>query len=200
MPRSTRPGARRADAQHSVEKILDAAIDCLSRNHDASVVQIAQAAGVGRVTLYGHFPSREGLVEAALAHLLERGEEVLSGLDLTGEPAQSLRELIDSSWLLIAQSGAMLEAAQKVLPPGRIHELHAGPEQRVRELIVRGQAQGAFRDDLPAAWLASALHHVLKGTAADVRSGAMTAEQAPEFIAQITLAAYAPQPSCSNRP
>ncbi|MGW3864159.1 TetR/AcrR family transcriptional regulator, partial [Streptomyces sp. NPDC005047] len=170
----------------------------LSRSSDASVVQIAQAAGVGRVTLYGHFPSREDLVEAALAHLLERGEEVLSGLDLTGEPKQSLRDLIESSWLLIAQSGALLEAAQRVLPPGRIHELHAGPEQRVRELIVRGQAQGAFRDDLPVAWLASALHHVLKGAAADVRSGAMEPEQAPEFIAQITLAAYAPQPIGSN--
>ncbi|MGW3867651.1 TetR/AcrR family transcriptional regulator, partial [Streptomyces sp. NPDC005047] len=59
MSRTASPGARRADAQHNVAKILDAAIDCLSRSSDASVVQIAQAAGVGRVTLYGHFPSRE---------------------------------------------------------------------------------------------------------------------------------------------
>ncbi|MFH9467153.1 TetR/AcrR family transcriptional regulator [Streptomyces clavifer] len=195
MSRKAPSGTRRADAQHNVKKILDAAIDCLSRSRDASVVQIAQAAEVGRVTLYGHFPSREDLIEAALARLLSEGDEVLSGLDLTGEPRQSLQSLIASSWLLIAQSGAVLEAAQAVLPPERIHELHARPEQRVRDLIMRGQAQGVFRDDLPAAWLASALHHILKGTAADVSSGAMNAEQAPRFITQIILAAYAPQPA-----
>lgn len=55
MSRSVPGATRRADAQQNVERILDAAIDCLSRDSDASVVQIAQAAGVGRVTLYGHF-------------------------------------------------------------------------------------------------------------------------------------------------
>ncbi|MGW3645654.1 TetR/AcrR family transcriptional regulator [Streptomyces sp. NPDC000878] len=187
------PGTtRRADAQQNVERILDAAIDCLSHNSDASVVQIAQAAGVGRVTLYGHFPSRDGLIEAALTRLLARGDEVLEDLDLTGDPRTALDTLIRSSWLLIAQSSAVLEAAQTVLPPGRIHALHARPEQRVRDLITRGQTEGVFRDDLPASWLASALHHVLKGTVADVANGTLDPEDAPRFITQITLAAYTP--------
>jgi TetR/AcrR family transcriptional repressor of mexCD-oprJ operon len=169
------PGAtRRADAQQNVEKILDAAIDCLSRNSDASVVQIAQAAGVGRT------------------RLLTQGDEVLEGLDLTGDPRSALDALIRSSWLLIAQASAVLEAAQTVLPPGRIHALHARPEQRVRDLITRGQAEGVFRDDLPASWLASALHHILKGTVADVADGTLDPEDAPRFITQITLAAYTP--------
>jgi AcrR family transcriptional regulator len=187
------PGAtRRADAQQNAEKILDAAIDCLSRNSDASVVQIAHAAGVGRVTLYGHFPSRDSLIEAALTRLLAQGDEVLEGLDLTGDPRTALDALIRSSWLLIAQASAVLEAAQAVLPSGRIHALHARPEQRVRDLITRGQAEGVFRDDLPASWLASALHHVLKGTAADVANGALDPEDAPRFVTEIVLAAYTP--------
>ncbi|QCW80753.1 helix-turn-helix transcriptional regulator [Streptomyces sp. S6] len=56
----TRP-ARRADAQQNLEKILDAAVDRLTQDPDASVIEIARAAGVGRVTLYGHFPSRDAL-------------------------------------------------------------------------------------------------------------------------------------------
>src|ERR671911_1664553 len=126
--RMPHPGARtgrRADAELNMARILDAAATCLCRSTTASVGEIAQAAGVGRVTVYGHFPSREALIGATLARLLEQGEAVLAGLDLTGDPRQALRTLIESSWRLIADAGAVLEAAQSALPPGRIRELHA---------------------------------------------------------------------------
>lgn len=73
MSRSGTSQARRADARQNVEKILDAAIASLSRNADASVSEIAQAAGVGRVTLYGHFPTRDALIEAALVRVISEG-------------------------------------------------------------------------------------------------------------------------------
>jgi AcrR family transcriptional regulator len=71
MPHTATRPSRRADAQHNADKILDAAVACLGHNPYASVREIAQAAGVGRVTLYGHF-SRETLVEAVMIRVLER--------------------------------------------------------------------------------------------------------------------------------
>ena len=188
------PGARtgrRADAEHNTAKILEAAAACLSRSTTASMAEIAQAAGLGRVTVYGHFPSREALIEATLVRLLDQGDAVLSGLDLAGDPRQALRTLIESSWRLMADADAVLQAAQSVLPPGRIRELHAKPAQRVEELIRRGQAEGAFRTDLPTTWLVSVLYHVLKGAAADVGAGRLDPLDAPQFIAATVLAAYA---------
>ncbi|MGN9809477.1 TetR/AcrR family transcriptional regulator [Micromonospora sp. BQ11] len=194
MSSSATEPARRADAQQNIEKILEAAITCLSRSSGASVSQIAQAAGVGRVTLYGHFPSREALVEAALVRLLARGEQVLAGIDLTGDPRPALRALIESGWMLMAQASAVLEAAQAILPPGRVHELHAEPERRVHALIRRGQAERVFRTDLPASWLAGVLYHLMKGSAADVAAGRVDPADAPRLIAETILAAYAPPP------
>ena len=56
---STRPARpQRADARRNVAAILDAAVLCLTRNPDASIADIAEAAGVGRVTVYGHFKTR----------------------------------------------------------------------------------------------------------------------------------------------
>ena len=188
-----RPGTRtgrRADAEQNMAKILDAAAACLSRSTTASVAEIAQAAGLGRVTVYGHFPSREALIEATLARLLERGEAVLGSLDLTGDPRQALRTLIESSWRLIADADAVLQAAQSVLPSRRIRELHAKPAQRVEELIRRGQSEGAFRTDLPPAWLVSVLYHILKGAAADISAGRLDPADAPRFIVATVLAAY----------
>ncbi|MCG5466610.1 TetR/AcrR family transcriptional regulator [Micromonospora sp. MED01] len=180
----------RADAQQNVTKILDAAVACLSRNADASVSEIAKTAGVGRVTLYGHFPSRQALVDAALTRAIADGEHVLQALDLTGDPREALDALIKSSWLLVAQATAVLEAAQATLAPGRVQELHAGPAQRVDDLIRRGQADGAFRADLPANWLTSVLHHVIHGAAIDVAKGRLESTDAARFISQTILAAY----------
>jgi TetR/AcrR family transcriptional repressor of mexCD-oprJ operon len=192
MQRPEARTARRADAEHNMAKILDAAASCLSRSTTASVGEIAQAAGVGRVTVYGHFSSREALIEATLTRLLEQGEAVLAGLDLTGDPRDALRTLIESSWRLIADADAVLQAAQAVLPPGRIRELHAKPAQRAEELIRRGQAEGAFRTDLPATWLVSVLYHVLKGATVDISSGRLDPSDAPHFIVATVLAATEP--------
>src|SRR6185295_10257078 len=57
---------QRSHARTNRARILAAARDELSRNPDASIEDIARAAGVVRRTLYGHFANRQALV-AALA-------------------------------------------------------------------------------------------------------------------------------------
>ena len=191
MPRAAMKTARRADAERNAERILEAAVACLSRNPEASVSEIAVEAGVGRVTLYGHFPSRDALIEAALTRVLDEGDRVLGSLDLKGDPRDALRALIESSWLLTAQASAVLEAARATLPPGRIQALHAKPARRVEALIRRGQSENVFRVDLPASWLTSFLHHVIKGAAVDVSDGRLGRGDAPRFISETVLSAYA---------
>ncbi|MFD0201966.1 MULTISPECIES: TetR/AcrR family transcriptional regulator [Saccharothrix] len=191
MPDPTAKATRRADARQNAEKIVRAAVTCLGRDADASMNDIAQEAGVGRVTLYAHFPSREALVEAAMTRLLAEGDEVLEAVDLDGDPRAGLRALMESGWLLLAQATSVLRAAQTSLPPGRVQELHAKPEQRVHHLIRRGQAEGVFRADLPADLLAGVLHHILHGAAGDVVAGRLDPADAPHFIAEMALAVCA---------
>lgn len=138
---------------------------------------IAKAAGVGRMTVYGHFRNRSELVEAALIDALRDGEQVLSEVDLSGDTREALARLLDSSWSLVAQSSALLTAAEGVLPAGRLRELHAGPAVRVEELIRRGQDRGEFRTDLPTTWLVNAVHYILKGAAEDSRAGKIPRDQ-----------------------
>jgi AcrR family transcriptional regulator len=199
MPHTAARSARRADARQNAEKIVQAAVTRLGRNAEASMNDIAQEAGVGRVTLYAHFPSRDALVEAALIRLLAQGDDVLAAVDLTGDPRDVLRTLMESGWLLIAQAASVLQAAQATLPPGRVQELHAKPEQRVHDLIRRGQAEGVFRADIAAHLLAGVLHHILHGAATDVATGRLDATDAPRFVAEMALAVCTVPPAAPQR-
>lgn len=164
----------------------------LSRNPEASVSEIAKAAGVGRVTLYGHFPNRDELVEAAFARAIDEGHGALDAVDLSGDARQALTRLIHSSWLLVNQSRSLLLAAQEVLPPSRIRDLHAGPAERVECLVKRGQDEGVFRSDLSTAWLVGVMHSVMHNAADEINAGRLDSDEAAAFITATVLAAFTP--------
>jgi AcrR family transcriptional regulator len=192
VPTPAKSPSRRADAQRSIAAILEAAVNALSRNPDASVSEIAKAAGVGRVTLYGHFPNRADRVEAALAHAIEQGHAALDAVDLTGDTRQALARLIDSSWLLVDQSRSLLLAAQSALPPGRIRDLHSGPVERLDGLVRRGQDEGVFRSDLSTTWLVGVMHSVMHTAADEINAGRLDPDRAAAFITATMLAAFTP--------
>src|SRR5690625_6663535 len=80
---SAEPGRKqaanqRADAQRNRAKILAATVTAIRQNSDASVAGIAAEAGVGRMTLYGHFKTRLELIrsEEHTSELQSRGHRV----------------------------------------------------------------------------------------------------------------------------
>lgn len=182
---------QRADAQRNRAKILAAVVTAIRNDPDASVADIAAEAGVGRMTLYGHFKTRPELIEAALVESLDRGEEVLREVPLDGDAREAFRRLVASSWVLVDQARAVLAAAQKELSAARIRELHEKAEARMRALLERGQREGAFRADLPVSWLLATTHVVMNGAAEEVRAGRLDAEDASLFIDAILLPAFA---------
>ncbi len=115
------PGTqRRADARRNIASIIDAAISCLAHDPDASVGDIARAAGVGRVTLYGHFNGRAELIDAVLTRTLAEADATLDAVDTTGDPREALTRLVGASWRIVHQFRSVLHAAQRELPPERI--------------------------------------------------------------------------------
>ncbi|RAE85652.1 TetR/AcrR family transcriptional regulator, partial [Burkholderia multivorans] len=133
----------------------------LRKNPDASIAEIAAEAGVGRMTLYGHFKNRAELLDAALSDALERAEAVLSAVDIDGEAAGAFARLIEPSWTLLDQVSTLLVAAQNEIPASRIREMHEKAEARLRGLLERGRSQGAFRSDLSVEWLLAVTHAVM---------------------------------------
>lgn len=81
-------GGDRADALRNRGTILDAAVDVLAVDPSASLGEVARRAGLGRATLYRHFPSREALRDAIRAEALSRAEAALREAALDDVPAR----------------------------------------------------------------------------------------------------------------
>lgn len=175
---------RRADAERSIARIVAAARACLSENPYATIDDIAKAAGVGRMTLYGHFKSRADLVEAALADALMAGNQTVSGVELGGDAREAMTLLLRSNWALVAESAALLTAAEDALPPGRVRDLHEAHLERAADLIERGRRQGVFRTDLPVPWLVSATQALLHRAAEEIRAGRLAEEDAARVVTE----------------
>jgi AcrR family transcriptional regulator len=183
---------RRADAERNIAAILDAGLACFSRSADASVAEVARAAGVGRVTLYGHFPSRQALTDAVLAHAIGKANTALDAVAVDHGPAdQALARLVGSSWRIIDQHRGLLAAAQAHLPPARVRDHHDQAMARVERLIARGQAEGDFRTDLPRSWLVATFYSLMHGAAEEVDAGRLDPDQAARVLTATILAALA---------
>ncbi|GAA4216886.1 hypothetical protein [Actinocatenispora rupis] len=86
----------------------------------------------------------------------------------------------------------LLVAAERALPPDRIRGHHDRPMRRVRALVTRGRRTGAFRTDLPTAWLVATLYAILHGAADEITAGRLSSADAPYAVTATLLAAFTP--------
>ncbi|WP_169515672.1 TetR/AcrR family transcriptional regulator [Glaciibacter superstes] len=170
----------RTDVSRNHRMLLDAAASALAENPEASMADVAAAAGLTRATLYRHFGSREKLLGALRADALASAREAIAGSGLEeGSAIDSLHRVIsaitalgDRFWPLLA-NGAEQD-------PSFVRD-RAEAFSAVHSVILRGQDDGLIRPELSPQWLVAALTALL---AASVRSngGARNKEAAAEVF------------------
>src|SRR4051795_6806246 len=100
---------RRADAERSVARILDAAVEALASDPDASMSAIARRAGVVRATIYVHFPTREALLEAVTHRAVAEVAHVIDAARPDdGAPVEALERVITGSWRTLGRYHALV--------------------------------------------------------------------------------------------
>ena len=174
MAEVKRVRALRSDSLRNRDAILQAAAECLTVNANASLSDIAQAAGIARITLYGHFSSRSELLAAVLHTSMVRVEGDLAAVDLSGDPWQALEALVASSWRLVNNLSVLRAVVEQALPDAEMQGSHADPRERVEHLLARGRTEGSFRSDQSIQWQSASYFALLHGAASEVRAGLLT--------------------------
>ncbi|GIH95183.1 TetR/AcrR family transcriptional regulator [Planobispora siamensis] len=182
------PGAgprtrRRADAERSIASIVEAALAAFRRDTDATMADIARTAGVGRVTLYSHFPSREDLLDEVMRRAIDDARVVLTALPAEGLPArEALAGVIRSCWQVLDRYRSLHAAATRVLGPERMRAHHDEPMAAVGALVDRGREDGSIRADLPRDWLLATVYSLLHAAASEVEAGRLPAGEAAAVL------------------
>jgi AcrR family transcriptional regulator len=179
---------RRADAERNVEAILGAATELLADRPGASMADVAKAAGVVRATLYGHFPSRRELVQAAVDRAVTDATALMDEARIDEGPAdEALGRMIEASWTVLERHRALAETAIDTIGHSELQARHWPLMDRVQKLIERGQADGAFRDDLPAGWLVATVFGLIHAARDEANAGRLDPGNASAVL-QATIA------------
>ena len=182
-PITGKPPRRRADAQRNVAAIVAAARDLLCRGVVPSMGEVAAAAGVGRVTLYAHFASREALLDAVVRQVMAETDQVLIDLQLDEDPPEiALDRLVRRTWAILDRHRTVRSVAVAELGPEALRDQHDRVAHHVEHLIARGQEVGVFRNDLPRAWLVAVFYATVHAAADEVSGGRLDAEAAPDVL------------------
>ena len=154
-PEPRRPADPGALRQRVSAAILDAAAHVLAvRGSEASMTDVAAAAGVARATVYRYFPSRQALFDALTEVSVADAGARLASARIDEVPAE---EGVRRATRALVEVGDyfLVVARERVRPdPDEFEQRLAAP---IRQLFERGRATGDIRDDVPTSWLAESL-------------------------------------------
>ena len=174
---------QREVASRNVDAILDAAEELLSANGQASISAVAARAGVSRVTVYAHFPVWDALLEATVERTVRRSMTVLEAARPTEGPAdEALERFIATGWQYLGRYQAMAQAVSERLSAEAVTRTHHAAHEAIASLLARGQAEGTFRTDLPADWLAHASIALMHACTDGIRAGRIDPDDAQRII------------------
>jgi AcrR family transcriptional regulator len=140
----------RADAARNRERILDAAIEVFAeRGYEASTAEIAARAGVGEATLFRRFPTKDDLITAIVAMMLEEAAAVATSCLEEEDPWRGVERFLFEMAERASQDHGISDAnKERCMASPTL----AGERRRVLDLTVqlvkRAQGAGALRDDI----------------------------------------------------
>ena len=162
MANLTDGAPQRSHARSNRARILAAAREELSRDPEASIEDIARAAGIVRRTLYGHFKNRQALITAL-------GEEARDALEQAftsarrpdADPATAMARMTLAVWDVGDRYRMLISLARRDLGEEGVRDVLGPAREEMTAILGRGQQEELFSGHLPAPVLAQALEAFL---------------------------------------
>ncbi|MFE3826274.1 TetR/AcrR family transcriptional regulator [Streptomyces sp. NPDC059092] len=176
--------------------ILDAAIQVFSRDRNASMSDLAVAAGVGRSTLHRYFPERTDVVRAAARHVMHQADAVTRRIDPASRPPlEALHRMIEAH-LDFAPAVLWLSTEPLVQDDPALWEEYSATEAAVDGLFLR--AAELLHPGLPPAWIKRVMLALLYTAGEAERDGVMTRHET--YTAILTTLTDGVLPGAPPRP
>ncbi|WP_433462665.1 TetR/AcrR family transcriptional regulator [Spirillospora sp. CA-128828] len=194
MTKLTGGAPQRSHARSNRARILAAARRELGRDPEASIEDIARAAGVVRRTLYGHFQNRQILIGALAEEAGQAVEQAFTEARRPGaDPATAMARMTLAVWGVGDRYRMLISLARRDLGEEGVRAVLSPAREETISILRRGQEEGVFARHLPVPVLAQALEAFLLSLVENSGSPGWTGDTAePAATAALVAAGIAP--------
>jgi len=143
-----------ARAQRSQQALMQAGLELLNTNPEATLSDIANHAGVGRTTLYRQYENREKLITAIAVYCLERIDEVTAPIEKRAKSAlDAIRLMFELTMPLTQEFQFLTHVEQLIEDDPNIVAVSEQQKKELVELVEYAQQRKEIKASLPTSWV-----------------------------------------------
>ena len=180
----------RKDARRNRQAVIDAAIAILPDDPNASMAAIAERSGLGRTTVYRHFPARNDLILALFARVIEEARAVTSAVIEEGRSTEETLRALGPAIITIPDRFRFLHGVRD-LGEEMIAETMTDPSVPVRRFAEAAQKRGEIDPDLPVQWIVTAINALATATANEMNEGRLSVADAGRNLGEALVRLFA---------
>jgi AcrR family transcriptional regulator len=167
--------------------VIDAALALLADRPDASMQEIADASGVGRTTVYRHFPTREdlfaGLLEAAIDDSWRAARAIF-------DRGRAFEPTVRDLSLTMVDIGVTYRFLLGYGNPQALRVSRSAADNPIMAWLEGERERGSVRRDLPLHWLMSCFQALALVAMQDFAAGRQGREETADLLAESILALF----------
>lgn len=160
------------------QSLLNAAGAVLARNPGAAMAEIAEKAGVGRATLYRHFPTREDLIRALALDSLRQTDEATKQIPVKGVSAERVLGEVFGAIVPLGDRFRFLSSEPAALHDPKIKAAYDRQLDELAELVEAMKDEGSVDRAVPTAWVVVAIDALVYAAWDAVDDGAVARRDA----------------------
>lgn len=179
----------RADARRNRELVVDVAMELLARKPEAPMREIADASGVGRTTVYRHFPTRDDLLRAIFERIGDEGRSLVVAALVAGGSAEDVLRRLGVGIAGIGARYRFLEAHRE-LGQQTLRSKVVEEDDPLLAWIHAAHARGELAPALAPDWIQAMVSPLAIGANEELLAGRVDEAEAGRLLGETFVRAF----------